>query len=338
MPIPIRNIVLMAGSALLNKAVGTRRPLNLMLALTDRCTGRCVYCQLPQRNSPEMSRTEIETLLDEAADAGCQRVGLWGGEPLLRDDIGPIIRQANGRGMFVTIDTNGHLLPEKAEAISLANHINISLDGNEQGHDANRGVGTFQKTMRGIEVARGKGMPVWTITVLSKHNVDQVDWLLATAREMGFLTTFQVLHHNDEIGCNRGLYASDDQLRDVAELLIARKQEGAPIASSLGYLKLLATWPDFTVNRYPSYGGYPKCLAGRLYCNVDVDGSMYPCSLFVDEMKNPPNVRTLGFKGAFDALQIPNCNACLAACFTEYNLLYGLDIGTGLNWVGALLK
>ncbi len=338
MPIPVRNIVLMAGSALLNKTVGMRRPLNLMLALTDRCTGRCVYCQLPQRKSPEMTRTEIETLLDEAADAGCQRVGLWGGEPLLREDLGPIIRKARGRGMFVTVDTNGHLLPEQGKAVSQASHVNVSLDGNESSHDANRGAGTFQKTMRGIEFARGQGMPVWTITVLSKHNVNQIDWLLETAGEMGFLTTFQVLHHNDEIGCNKGLYASDDELRAVAELLIARKQEGAPIASSLGYLKLLATWPDFTVNRYPSFGKYPPCLAGRLYCNVDVDGSMYPCSLFVDEMENPPNVRELGFKGAFDALQVPNCNACLAACFTEYNLLYGLDIGTGLNWVGALLK
>ncbi len=338
MPIPIRNIVLMASSALLNKAVGHRVPLNLMLALTDRCTGRCAYCQLPQRNSPEMSRTEIETLLDQAADAGCQRVGLWGGEPLLRDDIGAIIRKARSRGLFVTVDTNAHLLPEQANAVSLANHVNVSLDGNQRAHDANRGMGTFVRTLRGIEFARSQGMPLWTITVLSKHNVGDIDWLLKTATELGFLTTFQVLHHNDEIGCNQGLYASDAELREVAQLLLARKREGAPIASSEGYLKLLASWADFTVNRLPSYGNYPRCLAGQLYCNVDVDGSMYPCSLYVDEVADPPNVRTLGFKGAFDALDIPNCNACLAACFTEYNLLYGLDVATGLNWVGALLK
>lgn len=338
MPIPIRNIVLMASSAVLNKAAGHRVPLNLMLALTDRCTGRCAYCQLPQRNSPEMSREEIERLLDEAADAGCQRVGLWGGEPLLRDDIGAIIRKARDRGMFVTVDTNGHLIPEQANALSLANHVNVSLDGDEAAHDANRGKGTFARTMRGMEFALNMDMPVWTITVLSKHNIDQIDWMLKTASEMGFLTSYQVLHHNDEIGCNQGLYASDQELREVAKLLLARKLEGAPIASSKRYLELLASWPDFTVNRFPSYGEYPRCLAGQLYCNVDVDGSMYPCSLYVDEIADPPNVRDLGFKGAFEALDLPNCNACLAACFTEYNLLYGLDIATGLNWVGALLK
>ncbi len=338
MPIPIRNIVLMAGSAVLNRAVGMRRPLNLMLALTDRCTGNCSYCQLPQRGRPEMTRTEVERLLDEAAAAGCQRVGLWGGEPLLRDDIEPIIRRARDRGMFVTVDTNGHLIPERTRALAQANHVNVSLDGDEAAHDLNRGKGTWQRTMRGIEHARARNFPLWTITVLSKHNVDQVDWMLKTARELGFLTTFQVLHHNDEIGCNDGLYASHEQLKEVAELLLARKREGAPIASSEGYLKLLSTWPDFTVNRYPSFGEYPRCLAGRLYCNVDVDGSMYPCSLFIDEMENPPNVRDLGFKGAFDAMRLPDCNACLAGCFTEYNLLYGLDISTGLNWVRALLK
>ena len=30
--------------------------------------------------------------------------------------------------------------------------------------------------------------------------------------------------------------------------------------------------------------------------------------------------------------------ACLATCFTEYNLLFSLDIATGLNWVRSLIK
>ncbi len=337
MPIPIVNIAKMATAAVSHRLVGRRVPLNLMLALTDRCTGRCRYCQLPARRAPEMTTAEICRLLDEAAAAGCQRVGLWGGEPLLRDDVEEIVVHARRAGLFVTVDTNGHLIPERPEALKAASHANISLDGDRAAHDANRGDGSWAKTMAGIEHARSLGVPFWTISVLSKHSVDQVDWILETARRMGFLATFQVLHHNDEIGCNDGLYADADDLRAAARLLLAKKKEGAPIGSSRKYLELLATWPDYAVNRLPSHPGYPSCLAGRLYCNVDVDGSMYVCSLFVDEVK-APNVRELGFKGAFDALDLPDCNACLGACFTEYNLLYSLDIPTGLNWVKALIR
>ena len=45
MPIPIIKITKMATAAVANKVLGTRVPLNLMLALTDRCTGACRYCQ-----------------------------------------------------------------------------------------------------------------------------------------------------------------------------------------------------------------------------------------------------------------------------------------------------
>ncbi|MFH1531318.1 MAG: radical SAM protein [Pseudomonadota bacterium] len=337
MPIPIVNIAKMATAAVGHRLLGRRVPLNLMLALTDRCTGNCRYCQLPARGAPEMSTDEILRLLTEAAAAGCQRVGLWGGEPLLRDDIGDIIAHARKAGLFVTVDTNGHLVPRHTAALKVANHLNISLDGDEASHDANRGPGSWSRAMAGIGHARSLGLPFWTITVLTKHNVGQVEWLLDTARDMGFLTTFQVLHHNEEIGCNEGLYADDDDLRAAARRILARKDAGAPVASSRRYLQLLATWPDYGINRLQALPGYPSCLAGRLYCNVDVDGSLYVCSLFVDEVK-APNVRELGFQGAFDALDLPDCNACLGACFTEYNLLYSLDIPTGLNWVKALIK
>ena len=336
-PIPLVNIAKMATAAVSHRLIGRRVPLNLMLALTDRCTGRCAYCQLPARRSPEMTTQEIRRLLDEAAAAGTQRVGLWGGEPLLREDIHEIIRHARAAGLFVTVDTNGHLIPQHSAALKAASHVNISLDGDEASHDANRGQGSWARTMAGIEHAHALKVPFWTITVLTRHNIGAVDWLLDTARRLGFLTTFQVLHHNDEIGCNEGLHAEAGELRAVAKHLLARKLEGAPIGSSRKYLELLGQWPDYTVNRLPSFPGYAPCVAGRLYCNVDVDGSMYICSLFVDEVA-APNVRELGFRGAFDALSLPDCNACLGACFTEYNLLYSLDIPTGLNWVKALIK
>jgi len=305
-----------------------------MLGVTDRCTGGCAYCSIPQRRSPEMSLAEILCLLVEAADMGCQRLGIWGGEPLCRDDLGDIVRHAKDLGLFVTVDTNGHLIPQRDEALAAVDHLNISIDGDRAAHDAARGAGTFDRTMAGIEHAVGR-YRFWTITVLNKHNLDQVDWILDLARQCRSLATFQVLHHNDSLGRNDGLRPDDRQLRQVLQHLVARKREGAPIASSLKFLRYLEQWPDFGQTRRPGVNGGPACVAGDLYCNVDVDGRLYPCSLFIDETE-APNVRHGGFERAFAALPRHGCGACAATCFTEYNLLFGLDWSTGWNWVRAL--
>jgi MoaA/NifB/PqqE/SkfB family radical SAM enzyme len=334
--IRLHNIVRMASSSVAARALGRRRPLNIMLAVTDRCTGGCVYCRIPQRKTPEMSYDEIAALLAQAARLGCQRIGLWGGEPLCREDLGAIVREVRRHGMFVTVDTNGHLLPERGEQVREVDHLNIALDGDRTAHDAARGAGTFDRTLRGIVHAAGRHR-FWTITVLSRLNLGEVDWILDLARRLNFLTTFQVLHHNDTLGHNDGWMPDDRELRQVLRQLVARKKEGAPIALSLGYLERMLQWPDYTKTRLPSHPAYPPCLAGKLYCNVDVDGRLYPCSLLVGE-PGAPDARALGLERAFEAMAPPPCQACTATCFTEYNLLFGLDWRTGLNWVRALRR
>ena len=334
MSLTLRNIVNMVVGAAGARYFGRRKPLNLMLAVTDRCTGRCAICRIPERQNPDMPLEQIHRLLDEAASLGCQRLGIWGGEPLLRDDLGEIIDHAKRLGLFVTVDTNAHLLPEHDEPLRKVDHLNISLDGDRPAHDSQRGTGSFDRAMKGIEHAAGR-YPFWTITVLTKNNLDQIDWILDRARKLGFLTTFQVLHHNDQLGSDAGFHPDDDDLRAALDLLLVRKKQGAPIASSTGYLRLIQQWPDFRVTRRSRSSRHPACMAGRLYVNVDVNGRLYPCSLFVDEIE-APNVLRQGFRQAFAALPNVDCQACLASCYTEYNLLYNLDWSTGWNWIKAL--
>ena len=325
----------MATASLAWRMFGRRRPTNIMLAVTDRCTNRCAICRIPERNLPDLPLPAVCRLLDEAAALGCARLGLWGGEPLVRDDLPEIIRRGRQHQMFVTVDTNGHLLPERDDVLTTANHLNISLDGDRVAHDTIRGAGAFDRTMRGLEYATGR-CPFWTITVLSRANLDQIDWLLDLARRHRAMTTFQVLHHNDVLGCNEAWLPDPGDLREAIRLLAARKNEGAPIASSTKYLQQLLDWPDFRLLR-DSRRRHVPCAAGDLYCNVDVNGDLYACSLLVGEQP-APNAVELGFAEAFARLQRPDCQSCLAACFTEYNLLCSLDWQTGWSWVRSLRK
>ena len=65
--------------------------LSAGLYLTHRCNLRCLYCSSPYRNTPELGTPEWRTVIDQLAVLGCRRVGILGGEPLLRPDLGEII-------------------------------------------------------------------------------------------------------------------------------------------------------------------------------------------------------------------------------------------------------
>src|SRR3989344_5459724 len=110
---------------LFNLGIGTLKanlfrintPLNVMISLTDRCCSKCKYCNIPNRKKTELTTKEVIDLLNDAAKLGCQRVSLWGGEPLMREDIGQIINHIKNKKMHVNIVTNGYLVPMKINAI-----------------------------------------------------------------------------------------------------------------------------------------------------------------------------------------------------------------------------
>jgi len=330
-----KNFIGMGLGALKGRLFGRRIPLNVMLSVTDRCNSRCAYCNIPQRGRKELSYAQIRALLNELGSLGCQRLGLWGGEPLIREDIKEIIDYAKSKGLFVTLDTNGYLLPEKLGDIEAADHLVLAFDGDEKAHDANREIGSHRKALRAIKCLKGR-MPFWTITVLTRHNLGSIEYILHTAESNGFLVTFQLLHHNEKLSRNHAsLIASGEDYRKAIKKIISLKRKGGPIVSSYKYLEHLLRWPDYAKPFCSKPVPNLRCQAGRLYCNIDTDGAVYPCSLLVD-MISAPNFLKTGFKAAFESLDPRGCSSCIASCFTEYNLLYSLDIPTIMDWKGSL--
>lgn len=312
-------------------------PLNVMILVTNKCNSRCSYCRIPERSSRELTTQEIFILIDQVAELGCQRIGLWGGEPLIRDDIEGIINYAKQKGMFVSLDSNGALVAEKINALRNLDFLILSLDGNEEAHDSNRGRGSFKKVMNAIEAVSGK-IPLWTITVLTRNNINDVDYILEKANQHGFWATFQLLHHNDVLGRNKqSLLPSGELCRGVINKLLRNKKEGARIASSAAYLKHILNWPDYNKPFLLNRENGLRCFAGRLYCDVDSDGYVYPCSSMIGKIK-ALNFLDAGFKKAFESIaQIP-CKACIAGCYVEYNHLFSLNIKVIAEWLRSANK
>jgi len=110
---------------------------NLRLSVTDRCNLRCAYC-MPEEDYVWLPRDqilhfeEVSALADIFLDLGVDKIRLTGGEPLLRRDLGALIRLLADKPRLrdLAITTNGVLLAEQAGSLKEAglHRVTVSLD------------------------------------------------------------------------------------------------------------------------------------------------------------------------------------------------------------------
>ncbi len=138
----------------------------LRISVTDRCNFRCQYC-MPERqkflpHDALLDYREIALLANRFIAHGIRKIRLTGGEPLLRRDIGVLIRELGGhvhagRLDELTLTTNGSRLTEFAPVLAEAGvkRINVSMDSLDPDlfREITRG-GDLSQVLTGIEAAK----------------------------------------------------------------------------------------------------------------------------------------------------------------------------------------
>lgn len=281
-----------------------RSPLSVTFITTYRCNFRCKYCSVWEKKSDELSTEEVFKMIDELCVLGMRRLGLNGGEPLLREDIGEIINYARSKDITTTLFSNGWLVRENISKLKKVNVLIISLDGPPEAHDLQRQPGSYDRAIEAIESARGKGLNVWTNTVVSKNNLDKVDFVLEKAKKYGFKTTFQPVFfyaHSSRKEDIEQLSVVPDKYIAVIDKLIQEKKRGGPVVHSLKYLEYIKN-PDWIKNKR-------RCWAGRFYFAVTPEGRIAPCYPIFASCKWPSGKDT-GFKKAIDSIGSYSCGGC----------------------------
>jgi radical SAM protein with 4Fe4S-binding SPASM domain len=94
-----------------------------------------------------------EKIVDEIARHKVRFILIRGGEPFLFPGIMDLIEYINGKGIFISIDSNGTVFEKYAARLAgITNmHITFSIDGPMPVHDSVRGfIGSFNKTRENI--------------------------------------------------------------------------------------------------------------------------------------------------------------------------------------------
>lgn len=163
---------------------------SVLFEVTYRCNFKCKGCDanayLPREN--ELSTEELKKLIDTFIELDASPISFTGGEPLLRDDIFELYEYIHSKGGQPVLATNGALVtPEIARKLKeLKVFVQVGLDGsNAEINDANRGEGSFEKAIRGIETLHREGVPFRISTVVTKQNHADLGNVADLASQLG---------------------------------------------------------------------------------------------------------------------------------------------------------
>jgi len=174
--------------SLLNSLAGRRHPLSASIELTERCNMACIHCYINQPPSDsaiqkkELSTAQWLEIIDQMADVGCLFLLISGGEPLLRKDFKDIFIHTRQRGMIVSLFSNGTMItPEIADFLAEydLHSLEISVYGaTAETYEKVTGLkGSFERCLRGIELALDRGIKTSLKTVLINQNFHELQAL-----------------------------------------------------------------------------------------------------------------------------------------------------------------
>lgn len=307
-------------------------PFSVSFVITHKCNFRCKYCSSFNQKEEELSTREIKQMLSELKKAGLFRLGITGGEPLLRKDIGEILEYAKRIGIQTTLVTNGFLVSKN---ISLLKHLNlliVSLEGPKEIHDKIRGKGTFEKAIEAIKLAKEKNSDVWIETVLTKGSAEKLDFLIQLSEELNCKILFQPVF-NYPLAADKTfidqLSPDKEEYLQLIDNLINFKKKGKKIVGSYSYFNWIKqNWPNQV---------YPRCKAGKLFASISPSGKVAPCH-FLLNAKDWPNGTEVGFAEAFKQLRDNACKGCFCNSYIETNLLFSKKtIEPKINFVREFL-
>lgn len=185
-------------------------PPLLIVSTTEACNLRCVGCYAQancRETGNEMTRSQIDGLLEQAVDAGCSIILLAGGEPLLSGDWLEAV--ASRSELLGLVFTNGTLLDDKRADWFAANRNMIplfSIEGDTHRTNERRGDGVAERIEHAMLLLFKRIIPFGVSITTGEHNVNEV-------ARMDFLAPFV------KLGCRLSIFTEYVPVDENTELL-----------------------------------------------------------------------------------------------------------------------
>jgi MoaA/NifB/PqqE/SkfB family radical SAM enzyme len=239
---------------------------------TYRCNFNCDHCYSRAPSYPEELPADAYLhIADQLVEAQVFTVALGGGEVVMRRDCLAVLARLGDAGIETMLTTNGWFVDDRLAA-QLRDaglwRLYVSLDSPRvDEHDAFRNRrGSYVRVRRALCSAVRAGLDVYLSTVLTAHNVEDLDGFVALAEQEG-LTGINFKRFRP---AGNGLRTRDQyELRDGHEAMLRERLASLKQVSAL----------DISLN----YGPEPDTLDAGCSCGVQAlairpNGDVAPCS------------------------------------------------------------
>lgn len=314
--------------------------------ITTKCNLRCPYCyavtnrmydtEKPTVDSNvtgEPSLYDILQTVDDLYKIGIRYICLLGGEPLVRKDLKEIIEYIKRKKMLVALNTNGTLIDQNIEALRMLNKLTISLEGDKEKHDKDRGAGTYEQVIRNIRLLKEKNIKTFSIQMtVSTNTFSSWEHVLQLAKEVGCTVLVT------EIACRPGENLKEagfdqTQLHSLWSRIYELKRNGYPIENSyeaisnvLKYSHYIGPFQIYNESeRLPEplkeFVRYHKCPMGKYSAFLDSDGTFYPCATLFGTKGY--NIYELSIEKAYEEMSSDeSCRCCRMLLNYQINYLF----------------
>ncbi len=269
------------------------------LILTDNCNLCCSYCRAKAFEEMEESEGEQSLVIDAALPVELDydlpvlydflkkdpapALTFYGGEPLLRADlIEQIVREAPVWRFMM--QTNGILLDRlPREIVNRFVTILVSLDGNRELTDTNRGNGVYDRVMQNIRKIRARGYAgelIARMTVTERTDIVEAVHHLASNPDNSFTSIHWQIDANFAGDFSRRRFG--DWMRDcynpgiralVRDWVDHMEEEG----EVLKWYPFLDPMDDLLHKRESRL----RCGSGYANYSIMTDGSIGPCPVMI---------------------------------------------------------
>ena len=248
----------------------------LEICPTWKCNALCLTCGAWKRGKTqkeELSIEQIKQLVYHPRFRHLRDVAIEGGEPSMWGNLKAYmeLQLKHSDTIMIGIITNGikvNYWSEFAEKFKEYNDrvkFYVSLNGDEEVHDASRGVKCYHKTVATAKVLKDYGYRVQFSSITFDQNLDKIDHVVELGKSMG-ITTNHCYPTNYGRFANEGDWTTD---RESEIYEVYRKAQNR--------LKFLDKWAYDRFITAVSERKVMPCYAGYRYVHVNPIGLLRPC-------------------------------------------------------------
>ncbi len=244
--------------------------------ILHRCNLKCTHCYQDER-AAESSFIKLKEIFEQYTDF-CREYGyrghinITGGEPLLSENLFPLLSLLEESGVTFGLLTNGTLIDpaaaERLSGFSRLSFVQVSIDGTRETHDSVRSRGSFDKALEGLKNLGNAGIQTMAAFTCHKRNYHELKDVIRLVRK----------NRIDRFWADR-LIPIGGSCEDILDN--AQFRETLKVLTREHGRKGLFSHTEVHLNRSLQFleGGdcYYHCAAGTTLLTLLADGTLLPC-------------------------------------------------------------